>query len=107
MYVVNLNHPIQHLSNASMANRQHKVVNIQDFIDIDRIKFLHASLGGPPINTVKQAIKAGYLQSWQGLSVNALNKLQEPDYTILGHMDHVRKNKLSTKEKVKHKDISE
>ena len=63
MYVMNLHKPIHHLAQATMASRQHKVININEFVDIDRIKFLHASLEGPPLCTIKQAIKAGYLQS--------------------------------------------
>ena len=89
---MDLKHPNpQHLVNASLANKQHKLVNTQDFVDADRTKFLHASIGGLPLSTVKQAIKAGYLQSWPGLTVKSLNKLQEPDHTTLGHMDHVKK----------------
>ena len=100
MCVMDINHPNPPcIVNASLANKQHKLVNIQDFVDIDRTKFLHASIGGLPLSTVKQAIKAGYLQSWPGLTEKSICKLQEPDHTILGHMDHVRKNKLSTKVK--------
>ena len=100
MYVLDILRPNPpNLSNASLANKQHKLVNIHNFIDVDRIKFLHAAIRGPPLNTLKQAIRAGYLHSWPGLTEKSVNKLQEPDYTILGHIDHVRKNKLSTKVK--------
>jgi len=97
IYIMKLHKPIHHLAQATIASRQHKVININEFIDIDRIKCLHASLGGPPLRTVKQAIKAGYLQSWPGLTIKAINKLTVPDETILGHIDYVRQNKLSTK----------
>ena len=98
MRVINLQNPKQ-LVNASLANKQHKLVNIQDFIDADWFKFLHASIGRLPLSTVKQEINAGHLQSWPGLTVKSLNKLKEPVHTIIGHMDIVRKNKLSTKVK--------
>ena len=98
IHVMNLqNHNPKHLVNASLANKQHKLVNMQDFIDVDGIKFLHASIGGLLLSTVKQAINAGYLQSRPVLTVQSLNKLQELDHTILGYMNHVRKNKISTK----------
>jgi len=97
---MDINHPNPPcIVNASLANKQHKLVNIQCFVDIDRTKFLHASIGGLPLSTVKQAIKAGCLKSWPGLTEKFICKLQEPDHTMLGHMDHVRKNKLSTKVK--------
>ena len=56
---------------------------------------------------IKKAIREGYLTSWPGLSINTINKLLEPDYAILGHVDYVRKNKLSTKSKENKKHISE
>lgn len=74
---------------------------------MDRIKFSHASLEGPPLRTVKRAIKAGYLSSWPDLSINAINNVHGPDYTILGHIDRVRKNKLSAKSKDNRRNISE
>ena len=39
------------------------------------------------------------MQSWLGLIIKSINKLLESNYTILGHIDHIYKNKLSTKEK--------
>ena len=72
MHVLNLQNPLQNpkkVANASLANRKHKVANVQDFIDVDRVKFLHASIGGLPLSTVKQAINTGFLQSWPGLKV--------------------------------------
>ena len=61
-HVMNLQNSKQ-LVNASLANKQYKVINKQDFIDADRVKFLHASIGSLPLITVKQAINAGCLQS--------------------------------------------
>ena len=76
IYVMDINHlnPLC-LVNASLANKQYKLVNIQDFADIDRTKFLHASIGGLPLSTVKQAIKAGYSQSWPSLTEKSISKL--------------------------------
>ena len=54
MCVMDINHPNPPcLVNASLANKQHKLVNIHDFADIDRTKFLHASIDGLPLSTVK------------------------------------------------------
>ena len=39
------------------------------------------------------------MQLWLGLIIKSINKLLESNYTILGHIDHIYKNKLSTKEK--------
>ena len=52
MYILNLHNPIQ-VVNASLANRQHKIVNIHEFTDVDWVKFLHDALGGPLLSTVK------------------------------------------------------
>ena len=49
---LNLQNPLQNpkqVFNASLENRQQKVLNTQEFIDIDRVKFLHASIGGTSI----------------------------------------------------------
>ena len=43
--------------NASLGNREHKVSNIQEFIDVDRVKSMHASIGGLSLRTAKQSIK--------------------------------------------------
>ena len=90
MHIMDINHlnPL-YLINALLANKQQKLVNIQDFVDIDRTKFLYASISGLLLSMVKQAIKAGYLQSRPSLTEKSINKLQESNYTILGHMDHV------------------
>ena len=100
MHVMNLQNPNpKHLVNASLANKQHKLVNMQDFTDADRTKFLYASIGSLPPSTAKQTISPGCSQSWPGLTIKSLKKLQELDHTMRGHMDYVRKNKLSTKVK--------
>ena len=106
MYVINLNQPRnhqyhqQHLLNAIPSNQKFKTANIQDFISLERTSFLHGSLGGPKLKTLRQAVKAGYLQSWPGLTLETLMKLKESYATILGHLDHVRKNIQSTKQQV-------
>ena len=77
IHVINLNEPKQ-LSNASVANRQHKVVNIHDFIDLDHIKFLHAALGGPPLARSNEQSKLDFFHHGQvypsTLSINYQNQ---------------------------------
>ena len=54
------NHPA--MDNSSLAQRQSKVVNIQNFISLERLKFYHSSLGGTPLRTIKQADHAEKLK---------------------------------------------
>lgn len=62
MHVMDLQHPNpQYLVNTALANKQYKLVNMQDVVDVDRTKFLHASIGSLPFSTIKQAINAGNL----------------------------------------------
>ena len=61
--------------------------NLQQFIAIERLKFLHGALGSPSLSTLCRALAAGYFKSWPDLTVSAINKLTEPDQTILGHLD--------------------
>ena len=82
----------QRLLNAVPSNRKYQTAGTQNFTSLERISFFHGSLGGPVIKSVRQAIKAGHLQSWPGMTLQAINKFKEPDATPLGHLDHVRKN---------------
>ena len=50
------------MANSSLARRQSKVVNVQNFITLERLKFYHSSLWDTPLRTLKQAINAGYLK---------------------------------------------
>jgi hypothetical protein len=62
------------------------------------IRFLHAACGSPTVNSFIQAINKGYLSTWPQLSGKHVKQyLRAPTATILGHLDHQRKNKLSTK----------
>ena len=85
-------------AHSSIAQRQAKVSSAQSFISLERLMFYHASLGGTPLKILKQAINAGYLKSWAGLTLLSIRKLTEPDLTHLGHLVHSRKNIQSTKE---------
>ena len=84
------------LANSSLAQKQSKVVNVQNFISLERLKFYHSALGALPLRNLKQAVNAGYLKSWAGLTSQSIKKLTEPDFTYFGHLDHVRKNVQST-----------
>ena len=64
---------------------------------------MHASLGGLTLSTVNQAIKGRFLQPCSSISVKSLNKLLEPDCTMQGHMDHVRKTNCQQQQ---HKEVS-
>ena len=87
MYVARLSDPLL-LSNA----------NLQQFISLERLKFLHGALGSPSLSTLTRAIAAGYFKTWPNLNAMSIKKLHEPDQTILGHLDKKRKNIQSTKE---------
>ena len=61
-------------------------------------RFLHGACGSPTIETFAKAIEAGFLATWPGaLSRNTRQYLRAPTATMLGHLDHQRKNKLSSK----------
>ena len=106
MYVMDVTKPLPNvklkqraeMANSSLAQKQAKVANIQNFISLERLKFYHSSLGATPLRTLKQAVCAGYLKSWAGLTPQSIKKLTEPDYTYFGHLDHVRKNIQSTQD---------
>lgn len=64
----------------------------------ETIAYLHAALGFPTKETLLSAVRAGYLASWPGLTVAAVNKyFPESDETQKGHMKHQRKGVRSTK----------
>ena len=57
------------MANSSLAQKQAKVANVQNFISLKRLKFYHSSLEATPVRTLKQAVCAGYLKSWAGLTL--------------------------------------
>lgn len=62
------------------------------------IQFMHAALGSPAQSTLLQAIHAGRLTTWPGLTVENVRKhLPKSTATVKGHLDHIRKNIRSTK----------
>ena len=67
----------------------------------EHIKYLHAALGFPTKETWLAATRAGFLTSWPGVNVTAINKhFPQSDETQKGHLKHQRKNLRSTKKKV-------
>ena len=62
------------------------------------VRFIHTTCGSPSINSFAYAIKKGYLATWPNLSIKNMKQyLRVPTATILRHLNHQQKNKLSTK----------
>ena len=80
------------MANFSLVQKQAKVANIKNFISLERLKFYHLSLGATPVRILKQAVYAGYLKSWAGITPQSIKKSIEPDYIYFGYLDHIRKN---------------
>jgi hypothetical protein len=64
----------------------------------DVITYLHAALGFPTKETLLAATRAGFLTSWPGMTVTAINKhFPESIETQKGHMKHQCQGIRSTK----------
>ena len=73
--------------------------NLQYFISIERLKFLHGALGSSNLSILSRAISVRYFKSWPDLSITSIKILYELDQTILGHLDQRQKNVQLIKEK--------
>ena len=74
----------------------------------DAIRYLHTSFGFPTKSAILRAARMGFLTSWPGLTVNAINKhFPESVETQKGHMRHQRKGMRSTKQSVLQANVSE
>jgi hypothetical protein len=72
------------------------VYNLQSKSEV--VKYLHAALGFPTKETLLATTRAGFLTSWPGLNVSAINKyFPESVETQKGHMKHQRQGVRSTK----------
>ena len=61
-------------------------------------RFLHGACGSPVVQTLIHGVKEDHLSTWPHLTARNIAKdIRAPTATILGHLDHQRKNKLSTK----------
>lgn len=78
---------------------QHSLNSMIDTPTIaERIKFFHASLYSPVLETLKNAIQAGFLTSFPGFTITQLRKhLPNPTATPKGHMRAIRHSQRSTK----------
>lgn len=88
----------------STHGKENKVINIHNFTSLGRLYFLHGALGLPVKSTITEAIRSGYLISWPELTIENINKIDNPDHAIFGHMDQKRKNSQSTREKEEEED---
>ena len=95
--LVNLSNPIK-LINATVFQKAAKIVQIDTFILMSRLLFLHGALGRPTSSTLCKAIQAGHLTTWPDLTTASIAKLKTLDYATLGHLDQKRKNVQSTRE---------
>ena len=68
----------------------------------ERIKFYHASLFSPTLDTLRKAINAGYLTSFPSFTTKQLSKFPpNSEATIKGHLHAQRANIRSTKKSYK------
>jgi hypothetical protein len=68
----------------------------------DLVAFAHASFFSPLMATLKNALHRNYISNFPGLSKQSLNR-HPPNLTatVKGCLNRVRKNKQSTKKKLK------
>ena len=67
---------------------------------VSTVRYLHAALGFPTKSSLLKAVRKGYLATFPGLAVNAINKyFPESDETQKGHMKQVQQGIRSTKTK--------
>ena len=97
MHLVNLSNPTK-LINATVSQKAAKIAQIDTFISMSRLLFLHGALGRPTLSILRKAIQVGYLTTWPDLTIASIAKLKIPDYTTLGHLDQKQKNSQSTRE---------
>ena len=84
MRVMDLNNPLQ--------TQTMLYANLQQFTSIERIKFLHSTLGFLALSALIRTIHTGYLNSLPDLTPHNISKLGPSDIVILGHLDTKRKN---------------
>jgi hypothetical protein len=74
----------------------------------EAVQYFHAALGFPTKETMLAAARAGFLTSWPGLNVTAINKnFPESVETQKGHMKHQRQGVRSTKIPIVQSDVTE
>jgi hypothetical protein len=74
----------------------------------EAVRYLHAALGFPAKETMLAAVRAGFLTSWPGLNVTAINKhFPESVETQKGHMKHQRQGIRSTKVPIVQPNVTE
>ena len=61
-------------------------------------RFLHGAIGSPAPQTLLKSLSNNQLTTWPHLTPsNVRHSIRVPTATILGHMDHQRKNKLPSR----------
>ena len=80
---MDLNNPLQ--------TRSMMHANLQQFISLERMKFLHGSLGSQPLSTIRRGLAVGCLDSFPDLTAQNISKLSPSDITVFGHLDTKRK----------------
>jgi hypothetical protein len=81
-----------------MANNAYQTSTLSELV-----QFLHATCFSPSTSTFIDAIQAGYLITWPGLTAAMVSKhLPKSLATAKGHMDQQRKNTRSTQIKLEH-----
>jgi len=65
----------------------------------DMIAFSHAALFSPALSTLQQALEAGYITGFPGLTAATVKKFPPKSIAMFkGHLDQTRKNQRSTKQ---------
>jgi hypothetical protein len=95
LWYIDTDKPQEPLHHAMQAiNQSAKAANL--------VAFAHASFFSPPMATLKNALHQNYISNFPGLSKQSLNR-HPPNLTatVKGRLNRVRKNKQSTKKKIK------
>jgi hypothetical protein len=65
------------------------------------VNYLHKAMFSCTESSLVHAVKKGHLETWPGLTVEAINKhLKLTTATAMGHMNQKRQNIRSTKDKL-------
>ena len=72
-------------------------INLQRCTSLERLYFLHGSLGFPTLSSQCRSISEGCLLLWPDLKEKNTSRIATPDIAVLGYMDQKRKNIQSTK----------
>jgi len=92
--------PVRSSSPISHSPTQQANATIGAATPAQLVAFAHATLFSPPLSTLEQALKKGYLTNFPGLTATLLRKYPPQSIPMIkGHLDQTRQNLRSTKDK--------